>query len=643
MLHIMRYSLTKKIRVRVILSCIFTLCWVILTLIKYTNIHGALQTVLPCSIKTPCNDTVRIVQEHYKGTENFLINTPGCFIPNYAKSLNFKEAKIINKSCGVRAVFLNKLSNDYVRVTIDEAKFKLYSKNRSDYDCCYQFITPEVVSGREDYTKIRYTNCESFQNGIQIQLKEEMIAINCAIFKPHKEIIYRDVYILVKKRNITKSNKSNNPWNVMVLGMDTMSRGRFISSMPTTAKYLQTHHWLDFRGFQKVGYNTFPNVMALMTGKNTSEVHRLCKHGMDKCNDVMLWSHFKKAGYYTATGEEFLRLPDTFTKYHNFRTPPTDHYIRPFFLAGETMSGNFICAKKQPSAKHMLEYASDFANSYVKDNFFSMFWMNSFSHNLENIPSLIDEDMEEFFKTMNRSGVLNNTFVFFLSDHGIRYGRMRLLYESYYEERLPMLYVWVPFTFRDTYTEMYNNLIRNQNRLITPYDVYVTMLSILEVSQKKFLANSEACPKCSSMFNELSPYRTCSDVNVSEKWCSCHDIIESKKDNPIVLRALKIAIDDIQNKVKTIKTKHCAECQNLKLKRFVRAHEYKKSENKTIFILAFTLTPGEVSYEADIEYSDDQLSVINSTETISTYNTRGYCVKNPTDRAYCVCKKLLHC
>ncbi|CAG4908834.1 unnamed protein product [Colias eurytheme] len=603
--------------------------------------HGGLETVLSLTLN-PYNSTVRIVQENYNGTESFLINTPGCFIPNYAKTLTFKEAKIMNKTCGERAVFLNKLSNDYFTIIIDEVKFKQYSKNRSDYECCYQFITPDVVIGREDYTNIRYTNCVSFKNGSKIQLEEEMIAINCAIFKPQKEIIYRDVYILVKKKN-NKSEKHNYPWNVMVLGMDTMSRGRFISSMPSTAKYLQTHHWLDFRGFQKVGYNTFPNVMALMTGKNTTEVHRLCKNGMDKCNDVMLWSNFKKAGYYTATGEEFLRLPDTFTRYNSFKTSPTDHYIRPFFLTGENMIGNFICAKKQPSAKHMLDYAYDFSNSYRNDNFFSMFWMNSFSHNLENVPSLIDTDMVEFFKTMSKSGVLNNTFVFFLSDHGIRYGRMRLSYESYYEERLPMLYVWVPLAFRDAYTEMYDNLIINQNRLITPYDVYVTMLSILDVSQKKSLATSEACPKCSSMFHELSPYRTCSDVNVDEKWCSCHDVTESKKDNPIVLSALHTAIEDIQEKIKNIKTKPCAECQNLKLKTFVRAHEYKKSENETIFILAFTLTPGEVSYEANIAYNGRQFSVLNSTETISTYNTRGNCVKNSVDRAFCVCKKQLHC
>lgn len=60
----------------------------------------------------------------------------------------------------------------------------------------------------------------------------------------------------IKKTQPIKSTKEK--WNVLVLGMDTMSRARFYSDMPQLAKYIQNHGWLDYRGYNKVTENFGP-------------------------------------------------------------------------------------------------------------------------------------------------------------------------------------------------------------------------------------------------------------------------------------------------------------------------------------------------------------------------------------------------
>lgn len=61
--------------------------------------------------------------------------------------------------------------------------------------------------------------------------------------------------MILKKLNVRAADdeqKRKNPWNVLVLGLDTVSRARIYSSMPKTVKYMLQNNWLDYRGYQKV-------------------------------------------------------------------------------------------------------------------------------------------------------------------------------------------------------------------------------------------------------------------------------------------------------------------------------------------------------------------------------------------------------
>ncbi|CAG7823575.1 unnamed protein product, partial [Allacma fusca] len=101
--------------------------------------------------------------------------------------------------------------------------------------------------------------------------------------------------ITSKKENILQPNISESPgaiipgsreviepepikkFNVVVLGLDSLSHMNFIRVMPRTHAYItQNLSALSFSGYVKVGDNTFPNLASILTGKSVEELNDIC-------------------------------------------------------------------------------------------------------------------------------------------------------------------------------------------------------------------------------------------------------------------------------------------------------------------------------------------------------------------------------
>lgn len=137
-----------------------------------------------------------------------------------------------------------------------------------------------------------------------------------------------------------------------------------------------------------------------------------------------------------------------------FTDPPTDYYFRPYFLAADDLSAKYLCLKAhctgpEKSGIRMQNVIKDFVDT-IRNAMpgFGLFWMNSFSHEEVNCPSSMDDDFVEFLEGMETGGYLDNTIVIFFSDHGFRFGKIRLTHTGWMEERLPFVYIWIPHSFR---------------------------------------------------------------------------------------------------------------------------------------------------------------------------------------------------
>jgi arylsulfatase A-like enzyme len=78
---------------------------------------------------------------------------------------------------------------------------------------------------------------------------------------------------------------------------------------------------------------------------------------------------------------------------------------------------------------------------FVKTNgnqtFFSFFWTSSMSHDFISYPLLIDQNLSDLLKFIKSEKYLENTILFIMSDHGIRFGSFRqTTFQGMVEERL---------------------------------------------------------------------------------------------------------------------------------------------------------------------------------------------------------------
>jgi len=76
------------------------------------------------------------------------------------------------------------------------------------------------------------------------------------------------VFAHKKGRNVDKKPlKAKDMLNILIIGLDAQSHMNFIRQMPKTYEFLtDTLSGIELLGYNKVGDNTFPNIIPLLTG-----------------------------------------------------------------------------------------------------------------------------------------------------------------------------------------------------------------------------------------------------------------------------------------------------------------------------------------------------------------------------------------
>lgn len=167
---------------------------------------------------------------------------------------------------------------------------------------------------------------------------------------------------------------------MLVIGVDSVSRLNYYRTMPRTSDLLRSHGWYELRGYNKIEDNTFPNLMAILTGMTRpqvalslffififflkycikeilalhlneekilifkkSNINSICqveescfKTAMTPMDDCpILWRNFSRAGYVTAYVEDEPSIGTFNYNKAGFAHAPTDYYLRPFLLAAQ--------------------------------------------------------------------------------------------------------------------------------------------------------------------------------------------------------------------------------------------------------------------------------------------------------------------
>lgn len=499
----------------------------------------------------------------------------------------------------------------------------------------------------------------------------EFIYVEC-FNKGKKQPIYKDVHFIVQqKSSVLKrlsalssvqgrrrmgSDQTQTP-SVLMIGIDSISRLNFLRAMPKTAQHIYDTGWFEMKGYNKMGDNTYPNLMAILTGYNQTWAYEQCHPyaGLDDCPFV--WNDYAAAGFVTGYAEDEPEIGTFNYKKVGFNEAPTDFYGRAGLIAAQRLpkvmrSSLAICLGDRSAADYVYQYGLDVAQKFKPQGTFGLYWTNSFSHNDLNSPSLMDDRIKFYIEDLERRNLLNDTIVIFFSDHGLRFGPVRKLITGWMEERLPFLFFWLPPWFQDRHPEIVKALQVNKNRLTNPYDLHLTLKHILRLSGRApALENGPrdmamGCENCQSMFNEVPWNRSCEEIGIASHWCTCAPYLPINKNSNIVKKVTRFLIEYINKDIKrmlngTVKANGeplCAELR-LGLLEFVGETEYKADYND--ILITFETKPGGGEFESTVRYfkATGQIEVTGTISRLNTYSKHSKCVTDlPSNaRMFCEC------
>lgn len=530
-------------------------------------------------------------------------------------------------------------------------------------ECCYQSIERSGVNEKAD-NNFNLSECKYFSDDVQLPSNvTNGVMVRCkgsvsATSKTRKSV-YTHVHAIVRAKPAVRErldryrdSYKQRPLSVLMVGIDSISRLNLIRAMPHTAQHLYDTGWFELKGYNKIDDNTFPNLMAILTGYNSSLAYNTCnprKVGqLETCPFV--WNMFTNSGYVTAYAEDEASI-NTFN-YHKygFVKPPTDYYIRPMALAAEKnlvkkMKNSLtFCLGYQNYADFIYQYALDFATFYKDEPSFGLFWTNTFSHNDISDPSSMDLRIKYYLEELEERGILNNSMVVFFSDHGLRFGAVRSLLTGWLEERLPFMFIWLPEWFKEQHPEAVEALKINRNRLTNPYDLHATLKHVLELSERvDNLPPPLSCANCQSLFQEMPWNRSCEETSIASHWCTCSNFEKIDKDSKIVHEVVSFVIDsinrDLESYEKNTTQKLCAKIQLKSIALAKVARHPEADIPHTDYLLIFDGKPGAGKFESTVRHYTrrKKFEITGSISRLNEYASQSECMHVDYLRKYCYC------
>lgn len=362
--------------------------------------------------------------------------------------------------------------------------------------------------------------------------------------------------------------------------------------------------------------------------------------------------------------------------FEGFLKQPTDLYLRPFYLYAwkkHFPSGKNYCYAGKPRHQIMLDWTDEFFRTYHDVPKYSFNFYTEISHDDFNLVQIADDDIVNFFTLLDKENVFNNTIGILMSDHGARFSNMRATLQGKYEERLPFFAFILPKWFSARFPNAYKHLKENaKNRLLTPFDIYSTLMTILTHFNKgkdtdKFTDYSQfdKLPRSLSIFQHIPLNRTCHDADIDNHWCTCLQWKDLKENDDLVVKAGHSLVDYLNE----LNLNYTNVCNQLTVKQITRAQKiepekdllhFKKSADANGFVPDLTdkafdkidnelyqiqliTAPNDGMFEATIHYNIiTKQFTLKETEIsrINRYGDQDWCIHEiwPQIRKYCDCK-----
>lgn len=471
---------------------------------------------------------------------------------------------------------------------------------------------------------------------------EENILVTCSSTDDTFE--YKQPMLLPKARpKKPRPPNAKKRYNVMVLGIDALSRLNFLRQMKKTREWLKsnaTNTIVEMFGYNKIGENSAPNQIPMMTGESyiPGMMDRAIGNYFDNISNY-IWQEYSAKGFNTLFFEEqwstglFIH-----PSLKGFLNVPTDYWPRPLMqvadaAASKTRSG---CFGPMYASKIYLNYLGDLLRvSRLGNHLFSYAWFSELSHDILIGARRLDEDFRAFFEELQSQRLLDETIIFFLSDHGSRLEEWRGTEVGRYEDMLPFFYMMLPNELVRERPEILENLSVNSRRLTTVYDIHATLKELTEPMQPE--QRNAGTLKGHSLISEQIPEtRTCLDAGINLQFCSCLKPVRLGTSSALAEKFAKLVIDYANNEIKNNQaTSMCATWELRNIYDIFQLQDPRK-EFHVVKILLYA-NPNNAMFEASAVYRDGKLNLNSRVERLDWYSSHAGCAQNKPYARYCYC------
>lgn len=265
--------------------------------------------------------------------ENYFVKTAGCRIMKMdvmneqIKSFFPSESERPKKIECVGPPAITDSDERYLWINLTETELKkYYNVSTPDQMQCYY----TTFTRSTDYSVVKNETINLLHFGQRSKVDaNEFVQVFCE--NNNQSQLFVDFHSFFPKP-IEDVVTKNEKYNVMILGVDSVSKLNFHRMLNMTSKtVLDELDGIEMHGFNKVGDNTYPNLIPLLTGLSANELDSACLSSnasiyFDNCH--FIWDDFKHKGYGTLFAEDSAAL-SLFNYFKNgFEKQPTDHYFR---------------------------------------------------------------------------------------------------------------------------------------------------------------------------------------------------------------------------------------------------------------------------------------------------------------------------
>ncbi|XP_017047460.1 uncharacterized protein LOC108092406 [Drosophila ficusphila] len=590
------------------------------------------------------------------GEDGFFVNTSGCRISSMKPlsdfALSFMEPfePII---CPMVQLMIAE--------TIEGRNYLVRNISKSGLlSCCRVRLLRQVTciyreffrvdDSNNKYISLEYFLLDSRSRYLEVGTGQQNIRIWCWV--DFARIIFHDVlYFLPPPKNASKASSLQERLSVMILGVDSISHMHYLRYFHRVADFIEHLPHTEFWGYNRIGLNTYPNLMPLLSGLSVSEIEQSCYDGRPNFDDChFLWDDFKKAGYTTVYGEDTDIFGLFIYRKRGFSKQPTDIYMRPVMpeIESHTMYRTKLdlkCTGNRLYGEVFYQFILNLIPYMQHVPLFSFFWNMHGVHDYFPFAKLVDKDYLNILRELYEKGVMEHTLILFMGDHGLRFDKFARSAPGRREMSQPLLIAIYPEWLKRRFPLAMSNFQENARSLITTFDLHETLKDVIHLDRlgddnveirTRCLNNSRGI----SLFLPIPDRRTCQSAEIPSHYCLCNELTAVSTYNSAVQEAARFAVARINELIEPY-----PQCQKLQLKKVRTAYgsrdESKGRHELSQIMVRLMTVPGSGNFDATILVTEigekGTLKLGGPITRTDKYGHQSYCVQNYRIEMYCYC------